>query len=206
VRRGGRAELMPASRVVRAPARDAVAVIGVKFTTARLTAAAAVDAACRGVPGARGRSRTGESPLPHAGIADAEGRLIETARGLGVALDRDVAAHLAGWYSTEAADVLNYSATQGLLDRLSPDGPVLCGEIGYAAEYAEAMRLADAVLRRTPLGSAGHPGRPVLERAAAIMAARRGWSPEQTEAEVASVERVYGAPARAAGAPPATGR
>lgn len=189
--RGNGADLMPESRVIRGPAGGVVAVVGVKLTTARLTAAAAVDAACRDLPGARGRCRTAEAPLPHAGIADVEGRVIETARGLGVTLDRDIVAHLAGWYGTEASDVVSFAASRGMLDRLTPDVPVLAAEIAYAAAHTQAARLADAVLRRTPLGAAGHPGRPALERAAAVMGSELGWSDDRAADEIRSVEQVY---------------
>jgi glycerol-3-phosphate dehydrogenase len=51
--------------------------------------------------------------------------------------------------------------------------------------------LSDVVLRRTGLGSAGHPGRVALDRAADVMAAAAGWTPEQRAAEIAAVEAIY---------------
>ena len=44
-------------------------------------------------------------------------------------------------------------------------------EILYAVRHEVAITLADALLRRTEAGTAGHPGRAALEAAAAIMAA-----------------------------------
>jgi glycerol-3-phosphate dehydrogenase len=68
---------------------------------------------------------------------------------------------------------------------------VLAGEIAYAAENADAVRLADAVLRRTALGGAGHPGSEALQRAAAIMAETCGWTDARRDEELAATERVY---------------
>jgi glycerol-3-phosphate dehydrogenase len=191
--RNGRADLMPESRVLRDGRGGLLTVVGVKYTTARLTAATAVDLACRDLPTARGRSRTAHAALPHADVADAEGRLIETTRELGLDVERDVIEHLTGWYGTEARDVVTFAAHEGLLERLVPHLPILAGEIAYAAVHAQALHLSDAVMRRTPLGSAGHPGRPALERAAGILAPRLAWSNERTAAEIRTVESTYGA-------------
>jgi glycerol-3-phosphate dehydrogenase len=54
-----------------------------------------------------------------------------------------------------------------------------------------AFDLASVVLRRTELGSAGHPGREALERAAAILAEELSWSVEKKVREIESVEAFY---------------
>ena len=167
-----------------------VSLVGVKYTSARAAAANAVDGICREL-GRSNRSRTTRAPLPHAGVADVEGRLIETSRELGVTLDRDILDHLTGWYGTEASDVLRHAVTTKLLHRLRPGLPVLAGEIDYVALNAQAVHLGDAVLRRTPLGSAGHPGADALAAAAAVMAARFHWPAERLADEVRQVEAVY---------------
>ena len=167
VQRGGGSDLMPESSVSTGPG-GLVSIVGVKLTTSRVTAARAVDLACQQGAGHAGRSRTGDRPLPHAGVADVEGRLIETLRDLGVSLDRPTIKHLAGWYGTEASDVVTFAAQEGLL-ALIDSTPMLEGEIAYAAEHADAIRLDDAVRRRTPLGTAGHPGEAPLAQAAAVM-------------------------------------
>ena len=138
-----------------------------------------------------GRCRTGLAALPHGGIADVEGRLVETQRDLRVTLDRDVVEHLASWYGTEAPDVLRYSAKARLVDRVAATLPVISGEIAYAVEHQAAIHLSDVVLRRTPLGSAGHPGRAALTSAAEIMGGTLGWTPERAAEEIAGVEGIY---------------
>jgi glycerol-3-phosphate dehydrogenase len=197
---GGLAELLtepviltPAQRADRgsdrlAPARaGVVSLIGVKYTGARLAAERAVDAVVSEIGGGRRRARTAAHVLPHADIADVEGRLVETLREIGVSLDRDQIEHLGSWYGTEASDVVRFAFERGLMRRLADGEAVLAGEIAYAVEHAQAVRLADVVLRRTPLGSAGHP--------ADVMGERLGWTPEQRAAEIQDVLQRYPAPA-----------
>ena len=102
-----------------------------------------------------------------------------------------MAEHLASWYGTEAPAVLRYAAAARLQRRLSAGSPILAGEIAYAVEHAAASHLSDAVLRRTALGSAGHPGSESLRRAAEIMGEKLGWDATRQADEVARVEGVY---------------
>jgi glycerol-3-phosphate dehydrogenase len=64
-------------------------------------------------------------------------------------------------------------------------------EILDAVRNEMAVTLADAVLRRTPLGALGCPGDEELARAAAIVGSELGWSPERTQQEIADVRRFY---------------
>ncbi len=194
---------MPEHQVLRHQRRGApgvISLVGVKYTTARLAAAAAVDAAIHELQQRAGPSRSGTTLLPHAGISDAEGRLIEQARELGLSFEPDVAGHLTSWYGAEAADVVRHAAAAGGLGRLTPSSPVLEGEIGYAADHSGVERLSDVVLRRTALSAAGHPGTAAVERAAAILSARAGWTPERTREEIESVDRAFALAGRPAAA------
>lgn len=191
----GRIDLMPEPLVIRHQAQGRaglLSLVGVKYTTARRAAEEAVDAVIGEIGTRSGRPcRTSSTILPHANIADAEGLLIETARGLQVNLDRETLDHLAGWYGTEAPAVVRYASKTGLLDRLSEAAAVMTGEVAYAVEFASAVRLSDAVLRRLPLGSAGHPGHTALQRAADIMGAKLDWTATRRLDEIALVDGVY---------------
>ena len=196
---GGRVDLLPESQVIdhgRQGAGGLFSIVGVKYTTARGTAERAVTEICRSIGRPAASCRTGTTVLPHAGIADAEGRLIETLRDLRLDLERDVIEHLTSWYGTEASDVARFAASIDRADRIQPTSPVLAAEIAYAARRAQAQHLSDAVLRRTSLGSAGHPGRVALERAADVMRQALGWTEEQRNGEIAVTEAIYPATAR----------
>jgi glycerol-3-phosphate dehydrogenase len=54
-----------------------------------------------------------------------------------------------------------------------------------------ALDLSSVVLRRTELGSAGHPGRPALDRAAAVMGEELRWSEDKKRLELEAVEEFY---------------
>ncbi len=186
----GRAELLSESQILTHAGQGVYSLVGVKFTTARLAAAAVVDAVCHEL-GRRVPSETAQQTLP-AGTAEGAAAAVDTrCRAIGLDLDTAVRRHLVAWYGSEAPDVLDYAAATGLASPLAPDSLVLGAEIAYAHAAGAALRLADAVLRRTDLGSAGHPGRPAIEAAAAVMAARCGWSEAERAAEIALVERRY---------------
>ncbi len=192
--RGTRTDLLSEAQIVDHASTGAPGVIslaGVKFTTARQAAARAVDAVCRRLGRHAGRSRTTERPLPYADIADAEGRLAEALRDRGLSLDRDMSDHLQSWYGTEGQEVVAFASETHMLDRIAPASPIMAGEIGYAVRHADAVRLGDAVLRRTPLGSSGHPGLPALTRAADIMGTMLAWDAERRLREIADVVAIY---------------
>jgi glycerol-3-phosphate dehydrogenase len=172
VERNGRASLLGEPRTIRHGTRGVaglISLVGTKYTTARAAAQHAVDAVFHELSRHRVRSRTAQVPLPHADIADAEGRLIETMRSLDVELDRDIIEHLVGWYGTEAPDVLRFAVNRQWLARVAETSPVLAAEMAYASEHAMAMHVDDAIYRRTPVGAAGPPPDAVVSNAAAAM-------------------------------------
>ena len=67
-------------------------------------------------------------------------------------------------------------------------------EILYAARTEMAIKLADALVRRTEAGAAGHPGADAVERAAAIMAGVHGWDEWRTRNEIGEVESFFKLP------------
>ncbi|MEI6246677.1 MAG: glycerol-3-phosphate dehydrogenase C-terminal domain-containing protein, partial [Acidobacteriota bacterium] len=146
-----------------------ISMIGAKYTTARLAAEHAIDAACKQLGKTGTRSQTAERSLPHAQIADVEGHLIETARETGAPLDPDVLRHLAAWYGTEAPAVLRYARASPWKDeRVIASSPVLAAEVAYAREHAMAMTVDDVIYRRTALGGAGRVTSELRSRIAVI--------------------------------------
>jgi glycerol-3-phosphate dehydrogenase len=186
--RNGRADLLPEPVIIRhgaAGVPGVTSLVGVKFTTARAAAAQAIDAVCEELGRADARCRTADVVLPSAeSPTTRDDALLE-------GLDAASTAALIDWYGTEAADVAAYCAANGLAAPLADGCRVLAGEIAYAVEHGAAVRLADAVLRRTPLGGTGHPGDAALNAAADLLAARLGWSASERASEIAHVEARY---------------
>lgn len=63
----------------------------------------------------------------------------------------------------------------------------IADQVHRAAREEMAIHLADAVLRRTDLGTAGPAGKGELEAAAAAMASARSWDDSKTDAECEAV-------------------
>jgi glycerol-3-phosphate dehydrogenase len=191
---GGRTDLLPEPQITRHASSGVpgvISLVGVKFTTARSAAEKAIGLAASEAGRTVGASRTATETLPFAEIADVEGRLVEALQHLGLSFDRDIVEHLASWYGTEAPVVVEYASKRGAIDRITADSPVISGELAYATEYSSALRLADVVLRRTPLGAAGHPGTAALARAADVMGHRLGWDDGRKRQEIEEVARRY---------------
>jgi glycerol-3-phosphate dehydrogenase len=68
---------------------------------------------------------------------------------------------------------------------------VIGAELVWAVRKEMAITLADAVIRRTPLGALGYPGDEVVERAAALVGGELHWSQERREREIADVRKFY---------------
>jgi glycerol-3-phosphate dehydrogenase len=75
---------------------------------------------------------------------------------------------------------------------VATDAPVIGAELVHAARSEMAVTLADAVIRRTPIGALGEPGEMALERASAIVGAELGWTDDRRREEIAAVRRFYG--------------
>ena len=56
-----------------------------------------------------------------------------------------------------------------------------------------ALTLADAVIRRTPLGALGYPGDMAVDRAADLLGNELGWPIDRRRTEVAALRRFYSA-------------
>ena len=183
--------------VVRDHAEDGrpglVSVIGTRYTTARHTAQLAVDRVFAALDQPSPPCATDTTPLAGADVGDLTAFLAE-ARRLEDGVDRDTGERLARLYGTDHTAVRGVIAAGPLAEPLSPTCPTLGAEIVYAMREEMAVTLADAVLRRTEAGVTGHPGRPALERAAALMAFELGWLPARIEAEIDACERVYDVP------------
>jgi len=170
-----------------------LSVIGTRYTTARHTAQLAVDRVFAALGQPAPPCATDRTALAGGDVGDLA-TFIADARRLDDGVDRDTGERLARLYGTEHTAVRQLIARGPLGEPLSAQCPTLGAEVVHAMRDEMAVTLADAVLRRTEAGVTGHPGRPALERAAAIMAFELGWTPARIDAEVTACERVYDVP------------
>jgi glycerol-3-phosphate dehydrogenase len=172
----GRGLTLQKSYTIDETAPGLLSVVGVKYTTARDVAEKTVDRALARLGKPQIASRSATTPLV--------GGDFESFSDLSRSLPRP---HLAYNYGTLSRDVLATGDPAALCDST----PVTGAEVRYAVREEMALDLASVVLRRTELGSAGHPGRAALERAAAIAGEELSWSEDRKRRELEAVEEFY---------------
>lgn len=159
-----------------------LSIVGVKYTTARDVAEKAVDRALELIGKAHQPSRSAETPVV-GGDIDSFDDFLAGARG---DVPRDVLRHLVYTYGSRYPEIL-----KGDREPVVAGSPVLAAEVRHAVREEMALDLASVVLRRTELGSAGHPGRAAIDSCADIVQSELGWSEERKAAEIETLEAFY---------------
>jgi glycerol-3-phosphate dehydrogenase len=173
-----------------------VSMFGVRYTTARQTAQEAVDAVFHllghQTPPA---CRTAETPLQGGSMNRMDTFLKAVAKRDVAGISAAALKRIATMYGTSYDRVLQMARDVPALGQpLGEACDVLGAEILYAARNEMAMKLGDALIRRTQAGAAGHPGVDAVERAAAIMAGAHQWDEWRTRAEISEVEAFFRLP------------
>ena len=169
-----------------------VSVLGVRYTTARDTAQAAVDTVFRLLDKTPPPCRTADTPLVGGDIEDTDRFVHRAVEAAGPGVTERTATRLARSYGTTYPALLQrLEATPSDAAELGTGCSVTAGEIRHAAREEMAVRLSDAVLRRTEAGSGGHPGDDALLVAAEVMAEELDWSRERVDQEIADVKHTY---------------
>jgi glycerol-3-phosphate dehydrogenase len=178
---------------IRDHADGMLSVTGVKYTTARGVAEAAVDRVIARCGLAARRASSDDVPL-YGG--DFEG-------GIDRYVEREVAAASPGVSAVAirhwvAAHGSRYGEVMALgtedprwLAPIADDTEVTGADIVHSIRHEMAITLADLVFRRTGLGSTGDPGDRALEAAARIAAHELGWNDTRTSDELAAVRRRF---------------
>jgi glycerol-3-phosphate dehydrogenase len=169
-----------------------ISIAGTKYTTARAVAQRITDLALSKLKKPATPSRTAATPLPGGSIRDVGLAIADARREHDAGLPSDTIPHLIGAYGSRYRDVLDLAAGRHeWRTRIAPDSPVIGAQLVLAARSEMAITLADAVIRRTPIGALGCPTGDALERAAAIVGAELGWSADRKNKEIAAVPQFY---------------
>jgi glycerol-3-phosphate dehydrogenase len=159
-------------------------VAGGKYTTYRVMAQDAVDAAVDGMPGIP-ESRTAHLPLVGAhrwdAVRDAAPELAE-----GAGLPEDAVARLLRRHGDRVGDVLTLIREDPALGRRLAGAPdYLAAEVVHAVTAEGALHLDDVLTRRTRVSiETEHRGVESAPEVAALMAGPLGWDHERTAREV----------------------
>jgi glycerol-3-phosphate dehydrogenase len=188
---GGADDTAKVSRehAVRRSAPGLVSVAGGKYTTYRLMARDAVDAAARDLPFAVDASRTADTPLLGAvGLSGAGYRLGVHAGARSLAPEQ--LQHLVRRYGSLASGVLDLVAAQPeLAVPLDGAGRYLAADVTYATLHEGALHIDDVLTRRTHIAfEAADRGRAAAVQVAELMAPVLGWDRAAVEREVAHYE------------------
>jgi glycerol-3-phosphate dehydrogenase len=169
-----------------------MSVAGTKYTTARAVAERVTDHILRKLRRAAIPCRTAATVLPGGSVRDLGLAVAEARREYDKGLPSDAIPHLLAGYGSRYREVLDLAAHRDDLRSPVASGlPVIGAELVLAARSEMAATLADAVIRRTPLGALGPPGDDAIDRAAVIVGAELGWSDLQRRAEIAAVKAFY---------------
>ena len=168
-------------------------VAGAKYTTARAVAERVTDRVLHKLGQAPVACRTATTVLPGGSLRDIGLAIAEARRDHDAGLPTDTIPHLIAAYGSQYRDVLELADSRpGLKSRVAAGSPVIGAELVKAARNEMAVTLADALIRRTPLGALGYPGDEAIARAADMVGVERGWSDEQKRSEVSAVKAFYG--------------
>jgi glycerol-3-phosphate dehydrogenase len=161
-----------------------VSMVGVKYTTARLVASAAIDQVMERLGRPRTPSRTAREPLHGGAIADLASFTADLVRERPHDLPATALHRLAGTHGTGCRAVLDTIAAEPEAGEALPGAPaVLRAEVIHAARHEMAMTLDDVVFRRTSLAIAGDPAAEAVIAATSILAREHGWSRERVASE-----------------------
>jgi glycerol-3-phosphate dehydrogenase len=136
--------------------------------------------------------RTASVPLPGASAETTNQLVAGLLEKHGGWLDEPAARHLALAHGTGGHAVAALGDDDSTLrERVSLELPVLRAEIVHAVRTEMALTLTDVVVRRTPLGTAGHPGPTVAQTCAKILGTELQWSTGRVSDEMESLRRFY---------------
>jgi glycerol-3-phosphate dehydrogenase len=170
---------------VASPAPGLTVIAGGKYTTYRVMAKDAVDAAVRGLNTAVPQSCTEDVPLLGAegyrALWNSRRRLAETS-----GLPESSIEHLLNRYGCEIQQLLDLVAQRPELgERIEGGADYLCVEAQYAASHEGALHLEDVLTRRTHVSfETTDRGLRAAEPVAALMGEALGWDAATRAAEV----------------------
>ena len=170
------------------PVPGLVLVAGGKYTTYRVMAADAVDAAVERLPGAPA-SRTAALPLVGArGWAQVRDRAAELAAGHGV--PEEAVERLLRRHGDQVLAVLDLVRADPALGRPLPGAPAhLAAEVVHAVRAEGALHLDDVLTRRTRISiETPHRGVESAPEVARLMASVLGWEEDRLAREIAHYE------------------
>jgi glycerol-3-phosphate dehydrogenase len=159
-----------------------VTVVGVRYTTARATAAAVAELVAGKLGKGSGKHLPSIDPIAGGDVGDLERFETIALKTSGIA--PSTVRRLIRTYGTRYAQVVQLmNDTPGLASPLGARCEVTGAEVLHAVRHEMAIHLGDVLYRRTEAGTGGDPGDDAIRAAADLMAAELSWPSQKTEAE-----------------------
>jgi glycerol-3-phosphate dehydrogenase len=169
-----------------------VSCVGVKYTACRWLAEQAVNLVCAKLGYRKAACTTARMPLLGGDIKHLESFEEKVRRAAPVSLDEQVVRHMKRTYGTQVFNLWNMmNKVPALSQCIAGSGEVTAAEVIHAVRNEAAVTLADVVLRRTDLGTLGHPHPETLQDVAARMGSELGWDADRMASEIAEVRALY---------------
>lgn len=168
-----------------------ISVVGVKYTTARDVAQKVTNLVFERLGRSSPPCTSAVSPVYGGEIEDFAGFLTTEMARQPHGLPKTVVHRLVHTYGSAYPEVLKSIDPDCKRGRMVENSSVLQTEVIHGIREEMAQRLSDVIFRRTDLGSAGHPGREVIQACAALMAAELQWNRERIRREESDVDTLF---------------
>ena len=169
-----------------------ISMAGVKYTTARDVSEKAVNLVFKKLGRKPPKPKSRSSRLVGGEIDRFEDFIAEAESNPPDGVNARVVRHLVYHYGSEYRRILAYGEENPKWMEILPGSSEVVGaEIIHAVREEMAQTLADVVVRRTGMGSGGHPGKTALETCARIMAKEKDWNKSRIKNEIDSVDKIY---------------
>jgi glycerol-3-phosphate dehydrogenase len=169
-----------------------ITVVGVKYTTARKVAEKAVDLVERKLGRPVSAAETAVRPVAGGEVETFDAFLAQARAEKPPYVTADTIDHLVLTYGSEYRRILAYAAEESSLSQtVGADTPVLAAEVIHAVRQEMALTLADVIMRRTELGSAGPPAVEAIISAANLLQSELGWSDVRRQQEIDAYRSGY---------------
>lgn len=167
-------------------------VVGVKYTTARDVAQKSIDLALHKLQRPVVKSPSQEQRIHGGEIDRFDAYVAAESRKQPHGLPAEIVKHLIENYGSAYADLFPHlQENPAWASRVHPQATTIAAEVIHGVREEMAQKLVDVVMRRTELGTAGHPGAEALQQCAELMGRELGWTAERQAAEIAEVNRVF---------------
>jgi glycerol-3-phosphate dehydrogenase len=165
-----------------------VSVVGVKYTTARDVAEKTINQILLNWGYSKTVSKVRVTPLYGGRIERFDDFLESEIAKQPCGLDKEQVLNLIFNYGSAYGEILEYIDEKMAKNT---EQMLLKGLVSYAVNQEMAQKLSDVIMRRTELGTAGHPGRDWLELCANEMGKILGWDKNKIQKEVDEVNEIF---------------